>query len=612
MYKIGIPKEKVRKEAILTSPKAELSTLSKIERLVASEKYRKALGEVKLLRTKKMGRGHQLRIGVLESRCWMGLGEVRKAFKTAQSVVEEGAKLQEHKTHVIHGLLEMASASWGLGNPDMILESCRQAEQLWTELQTDDMSLLDSIRADILFHKSPGLYLKDDVHGAIKCVKESVAINERLGSLPGVVAGVMRLAYLHIEVDTSLTLEYQERGFRLNEQLGHPGHVIFGLCCIALVQIFRQNWDEAEGLIQQSLDVAKEHDHGRWMPFILYNSAALYYGNGDFGRTEEAYKEYIRWGERIGGEHHVALGSNNLGEVYRARGDFDNALRCYERTMEFNKRTGRTKGYLVGLANCGLVQYARGFPNEALRLLEESLILAEEQDQAGLLGGFIITYNILYIASILVDKGMVDEAQQRVEHIRKIKERTKNPFDEHVYRIAAALVLKSSTLPRNRVMAKEHLAEVVDGSFWDYETNTLALLHLTELLVNELQITGDAEVIESLNVRLRELLDLAADQKSTLLLIEVKLLQSKAALLQLEADKANRLLNEARSLAEQKGLENLSERIVEEQNILLNELTIWEKLGEEQPPMVERTEKVRLHKQITTMIQQSVWRKMLF
>ncbi len=568
--------------------------------------------EVKLLRTKKMGRGHQLRIGVLESRCLMGLGEVRKAFKTAQSVVEEGAKLQEHKTHVIHGLLEMASASWGLGSPDMILEACRQAEQLWTELPTDDISLSDSIRADILFHKSPGLYIKDDVHGAIKCVKESVAINERLGNLPGVVASVMRLAYLHIEVDTSLTLEYQERGFRLNEQLGHPGHVIFGLCCRALVQINRHNWDEAEGLIQQSLNVAKEHDHGRWMPFILYNSAALYHGKGDFGRTEEAYKEYIRWSERIGGEHHVALGSNNLGEVYRARGNFDKALTCYERSMEYNKRIGRTKGYVVGLANCGLVQYARGFPDEALRLLEESLLLAEEQDQADLLGGFIIAYNILFITSILVDKGMVDDAQQRVERLREIKERTKKPYDENVYRIAGALVLKSSTFPRNRVKAKELLIEVVDGSFWEYETNTLALLHLTELLVNELQIAGDAEVLENLNVRLGRLLDLASEQKSTLLLIETQLLQSKAALLQLEAEKANRLLNEAQSLAEQKGLENLSERIMEDQNTLLNELTIWEKLGEEKPPMVERTKKVRLHEQIGAIIQQGVWRKMLF
>jgi tetratricopeptide (TPR) repeat protein len=370
--------------------------------------------------------------------------------------------------------------------------------------------------------------------------------------------------------------------------------------------------DEADQLLQQGMSLVKESDIGYWLIPGLFCLGILYKEKEDFHRAEEFFQDCYSASEMVESRIYIALCSNNLGEFHRARGDFEKALRCYEGSMDINKTMGRTIGYLTGLANCGLVYQAMGQPDKALALLEESLDLAEEQQEAGFLGGSNITYNILYITSILVGKGMVGDAEQRAERLREIKETTEDPFDEHVYRIAAALVLKSSMLPRNRVIAKEHLTEVVDGDFSDYETNTLALLHLTELLVDELEIAGDADVLEILNVRLARLLDLAAGQKSTLLLIETYLLQSKMALLQMQADKANRLLNEAQSLAEQKGLENLSERIIEEQNALLNELTIWEKLGEKKPPMVKRTEKVRLHEQLGAMIQQGVWRKMLF
>ncbi len=553
-----------------------------------------------------------MKLGVLESRCLTGLGEFSKAFKVAQDVVDLGTNYQEHKMVVMEGLLEMASASWGLGQPDMILKACEEAENLRQELVVDDESLLESIRADILYHESIGWYLNDDVHRGIEYALESLSINERLGNLPGIVASHVRAGYLHYEVERHKTLEHIERGLELNKKVGSHGHVIFGFNCLAMVETSTGNWDKAEFLVQQCLSLAREHDHGRWMLFTLYNIAQIYHMRGDFGESEKAYIELITRAEMAGAEIHIALVSDNLGEIYRARGDFHQALRCYERGMEIWKRIGRTSNYLSILATCGMVQYAMGFLDKALVLLEESLTLAEVQEQAGLLGGHVRAYSILQIISILVNKGLVDEAQQRLEQFRRICEETKGIYCKHVYRLATALVLKSTMLPRNRVVAKEYLVEVVEGSFFSYEISTLALLHLSELLVYELQMTGDPNVLENLNVRLAKLLEMATEQESTLLLVETLLLQSKVALLQLEADKANRLLNQAHSLARQKGLRNISKRVIDEHDVLLNELSIWEKLGDDKPSMGERTEKVRIQEQIGEMLQQGIWRKMLF
>ncbi|MFW9888073.1 MAG: tetratricopeptide repeat protein [Candidatus Thorarchaeota archaeon] len=571
-----------------------------------------ALADLKKVRKEKLDIDDRLRIGVLESRCWTGLGEFSKAFAIAQDVVDEGVKSQQHNVHVIEGLLEVASASWALGEPDVLLEKCSQAEQLRQKLQEQNESLLDSIRADILLHQAPGWYLRDDVHKAIECAQESVSINERLGNIPKLIASLMLLGFLNLEVDPDQTLKYQEKGLELNKELGKPGHVIYGLCCQATIEINRNNWNEAEQLIQQSLNLVDEYDHRKWMPFILFNSAYLYGSRGDFGLAEKAHKEYLTWAEKAGANMHIALASNNLGEIYRARGDFDEALKCYERSMRLNKKAGRTKGYLTQLANIGMVQYAKGNIDEALALLEESLALAEKQMQAGLLGGHIISYDLIFIISILIGKGMLNEAHERLDRIRQVRDETKADYDRHVYRIAKALVLKSSMLPRNLLKAKEHLTEVVDGSFFDYEVSVFALLQLTKLLVDELRTTGNPDVLSSLEARLTRLLDIASEQGSTLLMIETQLLQSRVALLNLDAERANQLLIQTQRQAEEKGLEELSKRIVSEHNVLLNELSILERLGGDGPQIAERAEKIRIHDQIGEMIKQGLWRKMLF
>jgi tetratricopeptide (TPR) repeat protein len=586
--------------------------LEALEQHVENEEYRLAVDDIEKVRKGKLDIDDRLRIGVLESRCWMGLGEFSKAFTAAQEVVDEGTKSQEYNVHVIEGLLEMASAAWGLGQPDVILEKCSQAEQLSQKLIEQDESVRDSIRADILLRQSPGWYLKDDVHKSIECAKESVSMNERLQDMPRLVASLMQLGYLCFEVDHDETLKYQERGLELNKELGKHGPIIYGFCCRALIEINRSNWNEAEHLIEGSLALAREYDHRRWMLFILFNSAHLYLLKGDFKRSERAYKEYLWWAERAGGELHIAIGSGNLGEIYRARGDFDQALKNYERSMRCSKRMGRTKGYLTQLANIGLVQYARGNLDEALTMLEESLTLAEEQQKAGLLGGGIIPSNLLFIISILIDKGMNIEAQERLERIREIRDEKRTDNIEQIYRMAKALVLKSSMLPRDMLKAKECLTEVVDSSLFDHEISILALLHLTKLLVNELQMTGDPDVLSHLEARLTRLFDIASEQGSTLLLIETQILQSKVALLNLETDRANQLLVQTQYLAEERGFEEISKRIGVEHDVLLNEVSIWERLGSDKPQIAKRAEKIRISEQIGEMIQQGMWRKMLF
>jgi tetratricopeptide (TPR) repeat protein len=586
--------------------------VSRVEQLLTNERYRQGLSEIESIRKGKLEKGIQLSLGVLESRCLTALGECDMAFKVAQDAVDLGTELQEYKTVLIDALLEKAAAAWGIGQPATILEACEQAESLRRELQADNESFLESYRAATLYHESIGWYLRDDVHRGIECALQSLKIREQLGDESGVVDSLMRIGYLHIEVDQKKTISYLENGLELNKRLDRKGNIIFAQCCKALVELNKGNWDEAENLTQRSLNLANAHDHGRWMSFILFNLGSISHLKGDFRRAEEFYQKDLDWAEKVGAQVHIALCANNLSDIFIAQGDFDRALKYSEKGIEANRKMSRTKGYIFGLANCGLIRNAVGDPKGALAPLEEGLALAEKQEQAGLLGGVFRSYILLSIVSILVTQDKINEAQQKVERMLRISEETRNNYDAQAYRIAAALVLKSSVLPVNRQMAQKNLTEVLDGGLFDHELVTLSLLHLAELLVSELQMTGEEKVLQELDLRLDKLLTMSSEQNSSLLLVQTLLLQAKVAFLRLEADKASGLLDKARSIAEQNGLRVISKQIVVEKELLLNEFSILEKLGENRPSIEERAETVRIQENIGEMIQQGQWRKMLF
>ncbi|MFX1416642.1 MAG: hypothetical protein ACFFC0_07505, partial [Promethearchaeota archaeon] len=123
---------------------------------------------------------------------------------------------------------------------------------------------------------------------------------------------------------------------------------------------------------------------------------------------------------------------------------------------------------------------------------------------------------------------------------------------------------------------------------------------------------GDQGQLDELKLHLSSFAEKAHQRHQIGLYVEVLLLQSKVAMVELDVKEAYRFLDLARNLADEKGLERTLNRIADERDALIRALTVWEQLGEDRPPMTERTEKVRIHEQIEKMIREGSWRRMLF
>ena len=218
-----------------------------------------------------------------------------------------------------------------------------------------------------------------------------------------------------------------------------------------------------------------------------------------------------------------------------------------------------------------------------------------------------IKFKIIY--PIVFNKGNLDRSILLYEQSLPIFKELNNKFmmakDKQInrwYLFDKALILKKSLRARNRVKAEDILMQIVKDEDPDYELIVRVLLYLCELLLVELRMTNDLEVLDEIEPFVFRLINIAEKSNSYWILCEAHLLQTKLSLLTFNLKKAQRFLTQAQQIAERFGLTQLTTRIANEKEELLNKLDLWGKLKEVGSPMADRFDLTRLDEQIAGMV----------
>ncbi|MFW9818724.1 MAG: hypothetical protein ACFFE5_03860, partial [Candidatus Thorarchaeota archaeon] len=154
--------------------------------------------------------------------------------------------------------------------------------------------------------------------------------------------------------------------------------------------------------------------------------------------------------------------------------------------------------------------------------------------------------------------------------------------------IAKALVLKNSGRIRNRTEAELLLKQITEDEITTPQLYLFSLVNLSELFLEELEMTNNPEVLDELNPLITRISEIAEKQNAYLWLAEIKLLQAKLALIQAKIKDAEHLLTQAQEIAEIHGLNLLAIKISNEHDNLLEQLNFWSNLEKENIPMSER------------------------
>jgi hypothetical protein len=131
------------------------------------------------------------------------------------------------------------------------------------------------------------------------------------------------------------------------------------------------------------------------------------------------------------------------------------------------------------------------------------------------------------------------------------------------------------------------------------ETKILATLNLCELLLFELkaspdEVTEENEVFQEVRSLIKTLSSFAKQKHSSLVLVDVTMLQAKFALIEGNLSTAMQLLDQAKITAEKNGLQQLHKRISREENLLKSQLSTWENLIKKNAPLQERLAQAQL------------------
>ena len=357
-----------------------------------------------------------------------------------------------------------------------------------------------------------------------------------------------------------------------------------------VIQHTEGNLNEAERCYRKSLSLWEQIGDKQEISSVLNNLGVLNRTKGEHQKSLFLYKEF-------GNIDDIATSLNNIGNIFRYQGELDEALHYYKQSLDSWEEIGNSLFVSLAFYNIGEVDQQKGKLDTAIRYFKQSLSLREDignkQD---------IAMTLFYLISASLDSNNTKSAQRYLDRLRFIESSENNSFIGQLRKIAEASLLKTSPRMKHRVEAQELLQKVLEEEIVDHSLTVIALIGLSELLLDELKISGDQEVFTLLQAMVSSLFDIAKHQDSHNLLVKTYWLQSQIALIDLDLEKARELLNKAQEIAEKKGLRKLAISISSDHDSLLNQLSEWENLINKKADLKERLEFAQLGGLIVKLI----------
>ena len=532
------------------SVRTSTEEIAHTEQLMNAGKFNEALQLVETIEERSdLTSNDQIACHLLRSALLSKLGQLEDALEIANGAIEESQKLESH-LQMVDALLIVSEILWRLGRPDESLEAVEQGEQMLHTISREQTSELMQREAALIDRKGTIYQWKGQFDQALECHKRSLTLFEEIGIKQGIATSLFNIGVIHWrngELDRAL--QSFEQSLVLREEIGNKHDI--AICLNAIGVIYRRK--------------------------------------GDYNQALEYYKRSLVLKEEIGNKQQISMTLNNIGVVYRRRGDLDLALEYLERSMALKEEFGNKENIALSLLNIGHIYRDKGELDTALVYLHRSLGLREE-----VANNLHRSETLFSLITIAIDKKLMEQARWYLERLVEIDNLDYNKTIRQRYRIAEALVLKTSSRSRDKEKAKKLLSWVIEEEKVDDELTLTALLNFYDLVLADLKASGDQQAFEEVRILVNRLSEVAHKQLSFASLAETYLLKSELALLELDLREARRLLTKGQLIADERGLRRLAMIISSEHDSLLEESNKWDELIERGAPLVERAMLVSL------------------
>ena len=320
--------------------------------------------------------------------------------------------------------------------------------------------------------------------------------------------------------------------------------------------IYIGNYEIAHQMLTDGLEFTREKGDEWWM-FFGFN--LLSYVQFIIGKGEEALQyalESLNIAKKIKRKTYEAIAYRAVGQGYRNLGNIEKSLECR-------------------LKNVELFEFFRS-------AFHHSLILFE-------------------IIEIYVNKNKLEEAEKYLLMLEQIKDNTDLDTVTHRYLASKALIFMKYTEPRERGKAELLFEQLIEEKEIEFYLKVYSLFNLCALLLIEFQLAEDDKILNRLYKYLKKLLDIAETKSLNYIIVEIYILKSKLALINMEIGEAQNTLEKAQKIAEFNKLNVLKTKVVKEQEFLKQKHETWRELIKEEVPFSERTKDVNMDENLNSM-----------
>ncbi|MCY3410765.1 MAG: tetratricopeptide repeat protein [Candidatus Heimdallarchaeota archaeon] len=395
---------------------------------------------------------------------------------------------------------------------------------------------------------------KGDFEGAVSNLNESIAIYDRL--------------------DNQLQL------LKINNNLG-------------MIYWRLGSFDEALSAFENALASSKEIGADAYFGPISLNIGLIYQDKGDVEKAFETFNQCLADFKKKDDKPNLATTLLNLGNLQQLVGDYTKAIFTMNDAAKIFKELDDKSNLATIYGNIGGVHLQREKYKDALGFFEKSIALAED------IGPHLLMDPLASSIEALVALDEMDQAKENLKKLKNVKDEMNLRAIDKLYDYANAQILLKSSRVVQRAEAQKILNEMAnDTEGIDQSFTTNAMLLLGGLLLEELKASPSEEALTEFK-NLIDKLDKVARGGETALdqipnVIKILLLRSKLAIIDLNIDEAQKILDEAHDLASKKRLSIFTKQIEGERENIKNQMMKYKSMVEENASLYERLQQSQI------------------
>jgi tetratricopeptide (TPR) repeat protein len=381
--------------------------------------------------------------------------------------------------------------------------------------------------------------------------------------------------------DFDKALEYGQENMKISEKLGKNLQFGASFGLMGFIYFGKNDIDKGMRYLNKSLGIYEKAKNLNLISSSCSMIGQFLYFRGQFNQS----LKYLERSSAIKETSDMMKISNytTMGTIFTDKGELKLGLDYLMKALVLAEKSSFNLQYSLNLLGIGKNLKSQGDFDGAIKYLERCL------EVAGHVGGTMFINPALFqLLTIYLENGNNAKAQT---YLNRLKQSVGSKEDMHTdpyFTLGKALMLKTSKRISDIGEAERILKEYIQAVPGINKDDKFALILLSEILLEELQMTNNLEVLNEINPLLDKLQFTAEKQHSYRYLAETNLLRAKLALIQNKTDEAQRLLSEAQRTADWHGLNYLAHKISSEHDKLLEQLELWEKLDKSNAPMSER------------------------